>query len=212
LRVKEHANGGHSGGTCGEAVGSVGGGDAAEGEDGDGRGGGYAEGFETDGGSDSRTMDGFAEDGAEEDGVGLVGESAGDLVERVAGDGDEGSGEIGATEERADLWRGEFVGGGGEVEAGGAGGEGDVGAGVDEQAGAGAGGGDDFDKSAGERSEFGCGEVFFAELDELDSLLCPTADEADEREAAGGLVAGKLGTVRNRAAKHGMSVAGEGRG
>ena len=87
-------------------------------------------------------------------------------------------------------------------------GQGDVGAGVDEEAGGGA--FDGLKDSTGEGGEGGCGEVFFAELDEVDALLGPEGGLADEGGLLVGVVAGEESAVRDGAAEHVHRVYGRG--
>ena len=136
----EHADGGDTGGACGEGCRGVFGGDAAEGEDRDRSGSGACElqQVEADAFGDQRVgvagdASDFLEDGAEEDDGGGGFAGGGDLVEGVAGDADDWLRQSGGGVEAADLRGGEFAGGGGEVDAVGSGGDGDVGAGVDEE-------------------------------------------------------------------------------
>jgi hypothetical protein len=162
-----------------EAVGSVFEGDSAEGVDGSGSGGeaGGVEGFESLAGSDELAGDGFVKDGSEEDEV-YVAAGLFDFGEGVAGEGEDGRGEMGGVVELADLVGGELAGGGGEVDSVGGGGEGDVGAGVDEEFGGGVAEG--FEDAAGEVGEGGGGEIFFAELDVVDAVGGPEGSLADE--------------------------------
>lgn len=82
------------------------------------------------------------------------------------------------------------------------GGDGDsyVGAGVDEELCGGA--FDGFEDLAGEGGEGGGGEVFFAELDEVDALFGPEGGLTDEGGLLAGLVAGEEGAVGDGAAEH----------
>ncbi len=96
----------------------------------------------------------------------------------------------------------------------GLGGDGYVRAGVDEKAGGSA--FDGLEDVAGEGGEGGGGEVFFAELDEVDALFGPDGGLADEGIPLLGVIAEEEGAVSDGAAEHvdkcssygGMSPAG----
>jgi hypothetical protein len=124
-----------------EAGGGVFGGDAAEGEDRSGGGGeaGFAEALEALAGKRRLAGERLFEDRGEEDGVRVGLPGVVDFFEGVAGESEEGRGKVGFGEEGADLGGGELAGGGGEVDAMGSGGEGDVGPGVEQETGGAAG-------------------------------------------------------------------------
>lgn len=169
----EEADGGYAGGSGGEAGGGILFCDAAEGEDVDWGGGAAGGGQELDASAGGGICgDCFLEDRAEEDKVGprLFGWGCrmGDFLKRMAREADGGGRQADVGVELADLRGSEGAGAGGEVDAVGVGGDGDVGTGVDEEFGWGVVGAEDGEDLAGEVGE-GCGgEVFFAELEEVD--------------------------------------------
>ncbi len=84
----------------------------------------------------------------------------------------------------------------------GGGGQGDVGAGVDEESSSqfpvlSSQFEDDAHGFTGQRFQFAGREVFFAELDVVDTVTCGFGDFVEETLAAGGLVAGEGATVGN---------------
>ena len=164
--MEEHADGGDAGGSGGEALRGAGGGDAPEGEDG-GRGrepAGLLESFQAERGRDLPAGDGLAEDGAEEDGVGALVAGVFDLGEGVAGAADEG-----CWEDLPDLGRGEVARGGGEMDAVGTGGEGDVRPGSDQNPCGCVGPAEGFNDGAGEGEQGGGGQILLADEEEIDA-------------------------------------------
>jgi len=154
-----------------------------------------------------RVGDYFLEDGAEEDERRREAAGASDLGERVAGEADDRVRETGRSVELADLgWR-EFAFGGGEVDAVGADGDGDVGAGVDEKFGAGA---VDFREDAKDGpsgfGEIARREVFLAELEEIDAFDGTLTSMIQQGCASGGLGPGEAQTIGNGVAEHLSSV------
>jgi len=170
--LEEEADGGDSAGSGVDAGGGIRFGDSAEGQDGSlaGGGAGGAESVEACSGNDDAAIHGLFEDRTEEDQAGAVRVGAVDVGEGMAGDADGGLGAARGLEELPDLPRGELLAAAGQVDAVGAGGNGDIGAGVDEQTGRCAGCPDDIDHSASEADEFLGGEILFAELDEIDPI------------------------------------------
>ena len=192
----EEADAGDSGCTGLDAGGDVGGCDATEGEDRDGRGGGAGLFEEGEPGAAGKVAasDGFIEHGAEEDGVGSGAEGlfamVGELVEAMAGDGDERNRQAGLGVEGADLDGGEFAGSGGEVDAGGSDSDGKVGAGVDEEPSRGV--AEDLEEGAGEVGQIARREVLFAELKEVNAIGCEACRLLDERSPATRIIVGRF--------------------
>jgi hypothetical protein len=93
----------------------------------------------------------------------------------------------------------------------GAGGDGDVGAGVDEEPGRGVRGtgAEGCEDVAGKRGEGGGGEIFFAELEEVDAIGGETRSLVEERGLAGGFgllpgFGGEADAVGDGVAEHGI--------
>ncbi len=170
-KLKEHADAGDAGRSRGDAVRGVGCGHASEGVDGHGLGGlaGGVESAEAGGGSDFSSLDRLSEDRGEEGEGGLLIARAANFVEGVTTDADDGS-----RQEDADLGRGEFAGGRGEVHAMGAGGERDVGTAGDEDAGsdAGRGGANGLHDAAGKGNQSGGREVLFPQQKKSQAFAC----------------------------------------
>jgi len=155
--------------------------DAAESVDRDGSGGGagFVQGIETGGGGDEVSGNGFSEDRGEEDGVGAVASGDLDLGEGVAGDGDDRGWEAETSVASADVV-GEKGGVGGKVQTVGTALEGGMEAAVDEEAGGGRFGCDGGEDARGQVGEIVGEKVFFAELDEVDSVAGPQRGLTDE--------------------------------
>ena len=147
----------------------------------------------------------FAKDRGEEDGVGLLDASLGHFRESMAGDGDDRLGMASRCVELADLGGGKLAGSGSEVNSVGPGGEGYICAGVDEQPDAGA-DGDGGENASGQIGKRGCGEVFFAELDEVDAVRRPARALADECRLLLPVFAGKQGAAGDGVADHASQV------
>ena len=113
-------------------------GDSAEGKDGDGIRGaaGFAEASKAHGGGDGLSSDDFSEDRGKDDGVGGGCAGVTDLVDAVAGDGDDGVRQAcgGVATAYLSLGDGSVVGA--DVDTRGAGGDGGLDGGVDEKNGA----------------------------------------------------------------------------
>ena len=176
----EEADSGYTGGSGGEALGGIFECDSAEGVDRDGGGGctGFAEAFEASAGGDLLAGDGFFEDRSEEDGRNGLGAGPLNFSEGVAGDGDDRVGQVGLGVTAADVGSGGLVWGGGEMDAVRGGSYGDARVGVDEEASRH--GGDRFTELTGQQDEIEWGEIFFAELDEIDAFGGPAGGLADE--------------------------------
>jgi len=122
-----------------------------------------------------------------------------DVVDGVAGDGDdEVAGDLGG-EDAADFGRRNIVTA--YVNTVSADGESDIGAGVDEQAGAGA--ANCMQGLAGEGFEFGGGQVALAELDVIDVGLGGFGDLVEELVTIGGFVVRELAAGGDVAKLHG---------
>ena len=159
---------------------------------------GVAKGVEAGGCGDEAVGDDFAEDRGKEDGIGIGGAGLLDFAEGVAGDGDDGGGEVGGGVALDDL---DVTGGGAleaDVDAVGAGRDGGVERGVDDEDGAGGALENAFGKGGEDRG----GKVLFTELDDLDSLTRPEGGLLDEGVEALMVVAGKGGAVGDGAAEH----------
>lgn len=169
--VVEEANSGDSGGSGLEAEAGTSEGDSAECDDGDGVGeaAGLTKGVEAGGCGDEAIVDRFPEDRGEEDGIRCSHDGLTDFVESVAGDGDDGGGESGGGVALEDF----SVGDGGVLEADvhavSASCDGGIEGRVDDDDGtAGL-----LEDAAGDAGENGGGKVFFAEMDDFNSLLRP---------------------------------------
>ena len=199
-----HANGGDAGGSGGEALRDRDGGDAAEGEDGRGVGGagGRGEAGEADTGLDELAVYALFEDGAEEDEVGAGVAGGVDVCEGMGADAENGVGTAGFDEGGAGGSEGSGGAGAGEVEAVGVGGEGDSEIGVEEEFGAGA-RRQDGAEGGGESEEIGRGEIFFAELEEVDVGDGELAGLSDEFMLPETFIARKDSPVCNGVLDHG---------
>ena len=135
LRLEEEADGGYAVGSGGEALGGVLEGDAAKGEEAGvgGEVGGLVELVEAEAGGNELAVDAFFEDGAEEEEVEAGGVGGDDLGEGVAGGADDGGGAAGVGEGGVDPVEVLGGGSGGEVDAVGAGGDGDFDGTVEEE-------------------------------------------------------------------------------
>jgi len=187
LRALEEGDAGDAGGAGIHAQAGVFGGDAAEGEHGDADGGaGAAQPFEP---VDRAriVLRERAEDRGEEGVAGAGAFGVDQLIERVAGDADE---EAGGADGAPRGGRGRASG---KVKSGGATGEGDVGAGVDEDF-RGTGGAERLLDEMGEGARV---EVFFADLDPIDTEAGVAFDDGEEGAGAAGGEA-----VSNVAADH----------
>jgi hypothetical protein len=139
------------------------------------------------------------EDGGEEDAVYAIVAGAGDLGQGVAGDGDDGRRQPSGGVEVADLRGSQFTRGGGEVDAVGGCGDGDVQAGVEQEL---CGGGERFEEVSGEGCQPCGGQILFAELDEVDAGRGPAGGLFDERGLLAVVVAGEEGAACNGVTEH----------
>jgi len=180
--------------------------DAAEGEE-VGVGsevGGLLEEVEAEAGGDEVAVDAFFEDGAEEEVVEAERGCDADVFEGVAGEAEEGRRESGSGEGFADVFDVGERGAGAEVDAVGADGCSEVGGAVEKDAGdAGGGGVYGLDEAVSEGLELRFGEVFFADLEDVDRGAGEAAGLIDEGVGLFAFIARKQAPVGDGVLQHG---------